>query len=409
MTQSANSVRLAVPLFVLLASGSLAGLASGQEQPKPVPVPAPAQEAPKPAPAPQPQGPAGRIAGQVLDRTTGRPLRGARVSVVGQPAAFEADLEGRYRSTVIPVGVYTVRAMMIGFKPSQQDSVRVTAGQATVVNFALESAPMQLQAIVVEAAAGPPKVGNDAGLIAFRQSAPIVADGISAQAIARAPDANAGEAVKRVTGVTLFDGKFLVVRGLGERYSNALLNGAEMPNPVVEKKIAPLDLFPSGLLSSVVASKTATPDKPGDFAGGSLELSTRDFPENRVTQLSISPQANDQVTMQMRSLAPRGGTDFLAIDDGRRQPPYVPVENLPLEAQRPVLQAFKDTVFNPPPRRIAPGIGFGLSYGNQWGAGSRTLGGIFSLTYSNKYQFTPNRLYNVYYYGQEGAANVDWG
>src|SRR5262245_23195103 len=354
MTQSANSVRLAVPLFVLLASGSLAGLASGQEQPKPVPVPAPAQEAPKPAPAPQPQGPAGRIAGQVLDRTTGRPLRGARVSVVGQPAAFEADLEGRYRSTVIPVGVYTVRAVLIGYKPGQQDSIKVTAGQSTVVNFALESAPMQLQAIVVEAAAGPPKVGNDAGLIAFRQSAPIVADGISAQAIARAPDANAGEAVKRVTGVTLFDGKFLVVRGLGERYSNALLNNAPMPNPVVEKKVAPLDLFPAGLIGSMVAQKTATPDIPGDFAGCSLNLVTKDFPENRVTDFMVGVRGAESATFQMRPMAPTGGSDWLGMDNGGRTPPTIPYGNLPVSEQKPILQAFPDDVWNPAARHIGP-------------------------------------------------------
>ncbi len=350
----------------------------------------------------------GRIGGRVVDQETGRPLVGVRVSVDGQPVITETDLDGRFRTALIPVGVYTVRAAMIGFRAARVDSVVVRDGHSAVVEVALSGAPLELAGVTVEAAA-PQKTSNDAGLLALQKAAPAVSDGMSAQAIARTPDANAGEAVKRVTGVTLFDGKFLVVRGLGERYSNALLNGAEMPNPVVEKKIAPLDLFPSSLIESVVAAKTATPDRPGDFAGGSVDLRTKDFPESKVLDLTVSQRWNDQVTLRRLPIAGFSGTDWLAIDGGRRAAPPIPFgDPSPLAKQR-VLQGFRNNLWDPASHVIAPGAGVTASYGNQWqGSNGRGFGAVASLTYGNKTTYW-DRLSNIYYYGREGATNVEWG
>jgi TonB-dependent receptor len=350
----------------------------------------------------------GRISGRVIDKDTGRPVVGARVSLIDRPGSMETDLDGRFRTQPLPAGMYSVRVGMIGFTPAQADSVAVRAGQTTPVSFALLAATVQLQELQVTADA-PVKASNDAGLLAIQQAAPAVSDGISSQAIARSPDTDAGEAVKRVTGVTLFDGKFLVVRGLGERYSNALLNGAEMPNPVIEKKIAPLDLFPAGLLESVVASKTATPDKPGDFAGGSVELRTKDFPDSRLLQLTASQSYNDEVTFKHRALAPRGGTDWLAIDGGRRQSPVVPFADQGSFGNQQLLQSFKYNIWSPPDRRIAPGSGFGVTYGDQHQGEKTSLGLITSLTYNSKPSYSTDRLYNQFFRGQEGTASVDWG
>ena len=349
----------------------------------------------------------GRISGRVVDRETARPLSAARVSIEGQPVVAETDMDGRFRTAPIPAGLYTLRAALIGFRAARVDSVLVRDGQTAVVEIALTGVPLELAGISVEAAA-PEQTSSDAGLLALQRAAAAVSDGMSSQAIARAPDANAGEAVKRITGVTLFDGKFLVVRGLGERYSNALLNGAEMPNPVVEKKIAPLDLFPSSLIESVVAAKTATPDRPGDFAGGSVDLRTKEFPEGRVLEFTASQRWNDEATLRRLPIAGVSGTDWLGIDGGRRAAPVIPFGDPgPLGRQR-VLQGFHDNVWDPAPRLVAPGMGFTASYGNQWQGTTRGLGAAVSLTYGNKTTYW-DRLSNVYYYGREGATNVEWG
>ena len=351
----------------------------------------------------------GRIGGQVVDRETGRPISSVQLSVVGQAVAVQSDLDGRFRTPPLAPGVYSVRATLIGFRPAQHDSVVVEADRSTEVSFALSAVALEIAGITVEAAAVPVPKSTDAGLLAAQQAAAAVRDGISAQGIARTPDANAGEAVRRMTGVTLFGGKFLVVRGLGERYSNALLNGAEMPNPVVEKKIPPLDLFPAGLISSVVANKTATPDIPGDFAGGSVDLVTKDFPESRLLQLSISQSMNDRTTFQDVPVRRRSTSDLIGIDNGGRQSPDIPFGSLSIAQERPILQGFRDNLWNPPPRQVLPGLGLTATYGNQWQGAASALGAILSLTYNNNINYTPQRLSDIYFFGNQATANVAWG
>lgn len=351
----------------------------------------------------------GRISGQVVDRETGRPLASVQLVVVGQGLAIQSDLDGRFRTPPLPSGKYSVRATLIGFRPAQRDSIAVEADRTTDVSFTLTAVALEIEGITVEAAAAPVAKNTDAGLLSAQQAAGSVRDGISAQGIARTPDANAGEAVRRMTGVTLFGGKFLVVRGLGERYSNALLNGAEMPNPVVEKKIPPLDLFPAGLIASVVANKTATPDIPGDFAGGSVDLVTKDFPESRLLQFSISQAMNDRTTFQDVPIRRRSATDLIGIDNGGRQAPFIPFGNLTMAEQKPILQAFPDNVWNPAPRRVLPGLGLNATYGNQWQGAENALGTIVSLTYNNGITYTPERLSNLFYLTNQAASNVSWG
>lgn len=353
--------------------------------------------------------PQGRISGQVVDRETGRPLSGVTLIVVGQPVVVETDLDGRFRTPPIAVGVYSVHAALIGFRPAQRDSVIVEADRTTDASFALTAVPMEIAGITVEADAVPASKATDAGLLSAQQAAAAVRDGISAQGIARSPDANAGEAVRRMTGVTLFGGKFLVVRGLGERYSNALLNGAEMPNPVVEKKIPPLDLFPAGLIASVVANKTATPDIPGDFAGGSVDLVTKEFPESRLLQFSLTQYMNDLTTFQAVPVRPRSMSDFLGFDDGGRQSPSIPFGNLTPSQQKPILQGFRDNLWNPAPRTALPGLGASVTYGNQWQGKANTLGAIVSFTYTNNIAYTPRRLSEILFYGNQANATVVWG
>src|SRR5262245_7793984 len=178
---------------------------------------------PAQSPASTAAAPTGRIAGRVIDRETGRALQGARMQVVGQAGILETDLDGRYRTPPLPLGMYSVRAALIGYKPVQIDSVRVTDGKTAAADFALVVSPVELQEIVSETqVVAAPK--TDAGLLAAQQAAPAVSDGISAEAIARSPDSDGGDVVRRITGISVFDKKFVIVRGLKECYSQTQLN-----------------------------------------------------------------------------------------------------------------------------------------------------------------------------------------
>lgn len=339
-------------------------------------------------------GPRGFIVGQVIDRESGRPLEAVNIVIVGSALRTQTDLDGRYRLAA-PVGTHSVRAFRIGSTPTQSDSVRVTAGASVSANFALGTAVVQLQSVAITA--GPVKATSEDALLAMQRAAPRVSDGISAEAIQRAPGASASDAIVRVTGVSIVDNKFAVVRGLSERYSNTLLNGVELPSPEPLKKIVPLDLFPSSLLESIVVSKTATPDRPGDFAGGSVEVTTKEFPDQRVAQANLSVGYNSQSTFQeIAHVRPRG-LDFLGFDDGgrRQMPKDVPTVEEGTETGNAANERFAESlrnVWTPAPTPVAPNIGGGLNFGGRFGGESAPFGYAISTTLNRATEATPNRL-----------------
>jgi outer membrane receptor protein involved in Fe transport len=380
-----------------------------------------AQQPPAPPPAVPaalpPAGPAGRIAGRVLDRDTGRPLGGARVTVVGQLGSYTTDLDGRYRTNEVPAGVYVLRVALIGYQPVRVDSVRVVADEVAITDVSMGAAAIEVGAVTVEAEAVQ-KPSSDAGLLAIQQAAPTVSDGISAETMSRTPDADAADAVARVTGIAVFDNKYVIVRGLPERYSNTLLNGAELASPEPLRRVVPLDIFPASLLETIVTTKAATPDRPGDFAGGSVEIRTKEFPETFVLQGNISQGYNSLATLERIPLVPRRGTDFLGIDDGRRSPPG----DLPdVNDIGPVAERFGESlrnVWTPGLERVLPDLGLGFNLGGQVGATS-ALGYVLSWTYNRKTEFVPDRTFSLFsnpdapaersVLYRESSAVVDWG
>lgn len=350
-----------------------------------------------PAPARQPAAPIARgyIVGQVVDKASGRPMPAVNILVVGTTLRTQTDLDGRYRLPA-PAGVYAVRAQRLGSVAAQQDAVRVVAGVSVTVSFALGNAVVQLQGVAVTAAAT--KANTDDALLAMQRASSRVSDGISAEAIRRAPGTNAGDAIVRITGVSIVDSKFAVVRGLAERYSNTLLNGVELPSPEPQKKIVPLDIFPSSLLESIVVSKTATPDKPGDFAGGSVEVTTKEFPNTTVADVSVSSGYNSSATFQRIAHPAQRGLDLLGFDDGSRRQPRAALP--PLGATGAANEAFAESLRNmwtPAPVPITPNVGATLNLGGRLGGETAPIGYVVSANYNRQTEATPNRFFqNVF-------------
>ncbi len=369
----------ALRFTALLASAPLASPVAAQ-QPAPAAVP--------PVTVPVAAAQTGRITGRVVDRETGRPLQGARVSVVGIPGVVESDLDGRYRTPQIPVGLVGVRAAFIGYQLMLRDSIRVIAGQAVTVDFVMTVQIIELEDLSVESTI-PASPKSDAGLLSAQQAAAGVSDGISAEAISRSPDSDGGDVIRRVTGVTVFDKKFVVVRGLNERYSNTTLNGADLPSPEPLKKVAPLDIFPASLLESIVTTKTATPDKPGDFAGGLIEVRTKEFPENFVFQAGISQGFNSQSTFRPFAQGPRSTADFFGFGDKARRPDAEVLRGNFALSER-AMESFRN-VWTGRQIEAMPNLGLSVNIGGQVGE-SRPLGFTMALTYGNKRSFIPDRL-----------------
>ncbi|MEO8671165.1 MAG: outer membrane beta-barrel protein [Tahibacter sp.] len=194
------------------------------------------------------------------------------------------------------------------------ESTEPPAGQAS----AEKKDTAQLGGIRVQ---GTFKRGDDSLYLDEKRTSPVVAEALGAEQIARTGDSDVATTLKRVAGLTLVDGHFVYVRGLGERYSSVTLNGAQIPSPDPTRRVVPLDLFPTDLLDGVVIQKAYTPDMPGEFGGGTVQLRTRDIPSGYVAKLSGTVGYQQDATFHDGLTYHGGAHDWTGHDDGTRGVP----------------------------------------------------------------------------------------
>ena len=279
--------------------------------------PPPVVEAASDEPDPARPAPAGKgvVWGVITDTASKEPLLDATVSVVGTTQKATADLDGRFRLELSP-GTHEVRIWYEGHQARRIQALTVVAGAVQRVDVGLDPDKATVEE-VVEVEVTPDRASPTAQL-ALRRNSASVGDAVSAQEIARSPDRNAADAAKRVVGATVVGGKYVFVRGLGDRYSNSLLNGTPLPSPEPDRQAVPLDLFPAIILSDITVAKTFTPDMPGDFAGGSVRINTRELPDHFIFQATFSAGLNTQSTFADRLSYSGSSTDWLGIDSGAR-------------------------------------------------------------------------------------------
>lgn len=261
----------------------------------------------------------GTITGTILESWEGKPLAGVTVLVRGTTLAVTTDAQGRFQLTGVPPGVHTLQFSAPGYTRATLGEVLVAPGQTSPVTYSLRPEFYEMEEYVVTA---PELESATEQLLAERRESVALLDVIGADQFARVGASDAADIVSRVAGVTISEDKTPVVRGLNERYVGLTLNGAEVPSPDPYKKTVNLDLFPAALIQSVTVQKSFTPDQPGNFTGGGLNLVTRSLPEARVFQLSGEVGYNTRATGSGQFLSyPGGSLDWLGMDDGTRALP----------------------------------------------------------------------------------------
>ncbi len=261
----------------------------------------------------------GRVLGRVLD-ADGAPVAGAYVELADSNARVSATsgLDGRFVLAGVAPGVVTIRARMVGYQPKTVSGIPVPAGGAVEQNVTLTAAAVQLAEIEVTAEA---ERGSVNRALEEQRNANNIVNAVTAEQIAKSPDSDAGQAVQRVAGVTVQEGKFVFVRGLGERYTTTELNGSRIPSPEPDRKVVPLDLFPSTLLEGITTSKTFTPEQAGDFSGALVNIKTREFPARRVLSVTVGGGFNDAAAGKDVVKAPTVGGEWFAYGLGPRRLP----------------------------------------------------------------------------------------
>jgi hypothetical protein len=229
------------------------------------------------------------LRGSIIDDENGETLIGATAQLVGTTEGAMTDIDGKFSFTNLKPGTYAVQFTFVGYQTQKVENVVLTAGQVTILDVRLKTESTELEEVIVSAEL---IKDNEAAILTMQKKSSQVMDGISSRQFSANGDNDAAAAIKRVTGVSVEGGKYVYVRGLGDRYSKTSLNSAEIPGLDPNRNTVQMDLFPANLIDNMVVYKTFSPEIPANFTGGYVNISTKEFPEQFTMQFSASAGYN---------------------------------------------------------------------------------------------------------------------
>lgn len=352
----------------------------------------------------------GTIRGSVIDAVTGEPLIGAIVMIENTTIGAAADLDGKF-SIINAPGVYNLKVSYVSYQTLTVEQVEIKADEVTPLsNIRLSQKGNELLEVIISAEA---IRTSEAAILSLKKKSAVMMDGISSAQFKKVGDATAVEAAKRVTGVSIEDGKYIYIRGLGDRYTKTTLNNVDIPGLDPDRNSLQMDIFPTNLIDNIVVSKNFTADLPADFTGGLLNVETKDFPEEKIFNVSVGASYNPDMHFNKDYITYEGGsTDFLGFDDGTRALPAKATSN---NIPTPISGASSEEVnsfvssFNPQlateRKTSLMDYSASISVGNQIdlikkGEESNNstpkLGYIFSASYKTDYRYYDDVTYAEY-------------
>lgn len=346
---------------------------------------------------------AGTIRGTIIDKQTREPLTGATVQIAGTTQGAIADVDGNY-SLDVKNGTYTLSVKYIGYKDIIASNVKVSKADF-ILNFELESDAQALGEVSVTAVA---RRNNEAALMQEQKRSLVVQSGVSAQQIAKTQDKDASEVIKRVPGVSIIDEKFVMVRGLSQRYNNVWLNGSAVPSSEADSRAFSFDIIPSSQLDNMVIVKSPAPEYPADFTGGFILINTKDMPGKNGFNISIGGAVNDQTHFKDFLRAKGGsmdwlgfGTGFRSLDAGMKGTLNMyPGYETGNTARIDILNNGLNNDWKLKTIKPAGDLKVNLSYNHKWETESgRAYGMLAAVNYSNTYKTyldMENSLYGPY-------------
>ena len=284
----------------------------------------------------------GFLRGKVIDGANGEGLFGATITKQGTTQGSVADFDGNF-SLALDAGTHNIMIQFVSYQPQTIEGVVIKAGEVTNINVTLSEDVQQLEAVVVTAEQ---IRDNEVALMAVQRKSANTIDGISSAAFSRVGDSNLSSAMNRVTGVTVQGGKYVYVRGLGDRYTKTSMNGMVVPGLDPDRNDVQIDIFPTAILENVMVYKTFSPNLNGDFAGGLVDIQTKAFPDEKTTSVSLSFGYNPDMHFNSNNVSYNGSsTDFLGWDSGDRDLPFSKETVVPVEKNQEVADLTRK--FNP--------------------------------------------------------------
>ena len=342
----------------------------------------------------------GLIRGSLIDNDFQDPVPFANIIVKETGTGTTTDFDGNYELELIE-GNYTILFSFIGYETVEIKDVNVNSIEPTIVNVTMNTLAQGLDEVVVSVSAS---TNTEKSVLEFQKQSISLVDGLSSQRIKSSGASNIASAVKSVPGVSVQGGKYVYVRGLGDRYTKSILNGVDIPGLDPDRNTIQMDIFPTNILDNVIVVKSASAEMPADFTGGIVDVITKEFPNSKQFSISFSSAFNPKMHYNDNYLTSKSSnTDFLGFDDGLRSIPVDPYQGYSVSESINSPKITNVTrEFNPNMAAInKTSLGdysFNISGGNQILLKNENRLGYFgSLSYKNNTNFYENSENNTYY------------
>ena len=344
-----------------------------------------------------------QLKGVVIDKNSKETLIGAVISIEGTDVKAVTDVNGNFSFEGLKDGTYTLYIKYVGYKTLKIDGVQMKDANLTI---ALQPDEQQLKGVTVTAVE---RRNTDAAMIQVAKSSPVIVSNVSAQEISRTQDTNAGEVIRRVPGVSLIDDKFVMVRGLSQRYNNVWVNGGAVPSSEADSRAFSFDIIPSSQIDNLTIVKSPTAEYPADYSGGFIIVNTKEIPAENSFSLSVGGNWNTASAFQDFAYSKGSATDFLAFDNGIRSihgginaslAPQLDANGSPIDNYATsLLGNHLNNDWMVKSKKPLGDLKLAASLNHRWMLGGRTLGMLAALNYTNEYRTyekMENNLFGIY-------------
>lgn len=349
-----------------------------------------------------------QIKGVVIDQKSKETLIGAVVTVDGTNVKAITNIDGNFLIDGMKKDkTYTLYINYVGYKTQKIDGVQAKDADQVI---ALQPDEQQLKEVTVTAVE---RRNTDAAMIQVAKNSPVIVSNVSAQEISRTQDTNAGEVIRRVPGVSLIDDKFVMVRGLSQRYNNVWVNGGAVPSSEADSRAFSFDIIPSSQIDNLTIVKSPTAEYPADYSGGFIIVNTKEIPAENSFNIAVGGNWNTSSAFQNFSYSKGSGTDFLGFDNGLRSlnggihaalNPQLNANGKPVgDYATSLLENGLNNDWLVKNRKPLGDLKLAASLNQRWMLGGRTLGMLAALNYTNEYRTYENMENNLY--GIYDAAN----
>lgn len=375
------------------------------------------------------------IKGVVIDQKSKETLIGAVITAVPGNGSKNAtqekdgikavtDIDGNFSLQNLKDGTYTLYIKYVGYKTQKIDGVQLKGGkridgkaivsskdtsskndasEKALLTIALQPDEQQLNEVTVTAVE---RRNTDAAMIQVAKNSPVIVSNVSAQEISRTQDTNAGEVIRRVPGVSLIDDKFVMVRGLSQRYNNVWVNGGAVPSSEADSRAFSFDIIPSSQIDNLTIVKSPTAEYPADYSGGFIIVNTKEIPAENSFNIAVGGNWNTSSAFQNFSYSKGSGTDFLGFDNGLRNlnggihaalNPQFDANGKPVgDYATSLLGNGLNNDWLVKNRKPLGDLKLAASLNRRWMLGGRTLGMLAALNYTNEYRTYENMENNLY-------------